>query len=115
MTAFGVISQLCLDEKMPTEEMQGAMTFHYASSVEGRKIAAYILSEVVRKTGAVDKGVRTANFYVLRETVVPAALVECGFVTNKEEEAKLRDNEYRNLIAQGIAAGILDYCAEIAD
>jgi N-acetylmuramoyl-L-alanine amidase len=98
-----------------TEEMHGAMTFHYASSIEGRKLATFIQNSIVRKTGALDKGVRTANFYVLRETVVPAVLVECGFMTNRDEEARLRDAEYRQLLAQAIAEGILDYCAEISE
>ncbi len=95
-------------------EISGAMTFHYSSSAEGKKLATYIQRRVTAETSALDKGVRTANFYVLRETIVPAALVECGFLTNETEEKKLRDPQYRQSMANAIANGILDYCASIA-
>ncbi len=101
------------NNSIESPDIKGVMTFHYSGSIEGKKLATYIQSGIALSTGAVNKGVRTANFYVLRETVVPAALVECGFLTNQEEEASLRDLDYRNRIALGIANGILDYCAHI--
>jgi len=96
-----------------TEEMHGAMTFHYEGSRQGRILAGFIQRRIVTQCGAQDKGVRTANFFVLRETIVPAVLVECGFMTNPDEEAKLRDPNYRRTMAMAIANGILDYCASI--
>lgn len=96
-------------------DISGAMTFHHAASSEGKKLATFIQRRMVSEAGADDKGVRTANFYVLRETIVPAALVECGFLTNESEELKLRDPAYRQALAQAIANGILDYCATLVN
>jgi N-acetylmuramoyl-L-alanine amidase len=90
-------------------EFTGVMTFHYAGSKEGEKLASAIQRYLLSSTGAVDRGVRTANFFVLRETVVPAVLVEIGFLTNSIEEYKLRDPLYQQRIVDGIAAGIDEY------
>lgn len=90
-------------------EFTGVMTFHYEGSSEGRKLASAIQRYLLSSTGAVDRGVRTANFFVLRETVVPAVLVEIGFLTNSIEEYKLRDPAYQKRIVDGIAAGIDEY------
>jgi N-acetylmuramoyl-L-alanine amidase len=52
---------------------------------------------------------RRARFAVLKDASVPAALVECGFLTNPAEAAKINTGAYREKIAQGIANGILRY------
>jgi len=58
---------------------------------------------------AMDRGLKRARYYVLREAPCPAALVECGFLTNTNEAARLADSAYRRQMADAIAAGILDY------
>ncbi len=90
-------------------QFTGVMTFHYKGSNEGVKLASAIQRALLSSTGAVDRGVRTANFFVLRETVVPAVLVEIGFLTNSIEEYKLRDPHYQQRIVSGLAAGIDEY------
>ncbi|MEP0814393.1 MAG: N-acetylmuramoyl-L-alanine amidase [bacterium] len=95
-------------------DIKGAMTFHFESSGEGKKLAAYIQQNLVNRCRVTDKGVRTANFFVLRETVVPAVLVEVGFITNSQEESLLSTPEYRQKLAEAIGEGILDYCADIS-
>ncbi len=57
----------------------------------------------------VDKGVRPANFYVLRNSDIPAALIEMGFLTNAAEAARLADGSYQNQVAEGICKGLLGY------
>ena len=46
---------------------------------------------------------------MLRETAIPAVLIEVGFLTNAEERGKLLSLEYQELLAEAIASGILDY------
>lgn len=53
-----------------------------------------------------NRGVKKANFAVLRETRMPAILIECGFMTNREEAALLLSNSYRQQSAQAIASAI---------
>jgi N-acetylmuramoyl-L-alanine amidase len=56
-----------------------------------------------------DRGVRKANFYVMRCIYMPAILVEAGFITNPAEAKLLATAEYRDRIADGIANGILEF------
>jgi len=94
---------------MEDPNYHGVMTFHHPASRYGPRLAALIQEEVLRATGATDKRVRQANFFVLRETVMPSALVECGVLTNREECALMIDPAYQQRIAQGIARGIDRY------
>lgn len=65
--------------------------------------------ELVKKTGLFNRGLKEANFQVLRETKMPAVLLECGFMTNKKEAELLRSTEYRIKVAEGIVKGITNY------
>lgn len=92
----------------PTKpETAGAITFY----APGRPndLAATVLEALVLETGAVNKGVRPANFYVLRNSDIPAVLVEVGFLTNRDEAARLADSAYQREIAAGICKGIMRY------
>ncbi|UNM08532.1 MAG: N-acetylmuramoyl-L-alanine amidase [Planctomycetales bacterium] len=90
-------------------EMQGIMTFHHPASSTGPVLADHIQRALISSTGGVDKKVRQANFFVLRESVMPSALVECGFMSNREECLRLADPNYQLQLARGIAAGIDSY------
>lgn len=72
-------------------------------------LAQYVHKGLVAHTGAGDRGVRRARFYVIRNASCPAALVECGFLSNSREIRQICDSEYRDKIAEGIARGILTY------
>ncbi len=67
---------------------------------------------LVAHTAGCDRGVRRSRFQVLRNAPCPAALVECGFLTNEEEAEKFNNPDYCEQIARAIADGIMDYvCA----
>ncbi|MGF1535751.1 MAG: DUF3747 domain-containing protein [Elainellaceae cyanobacterium] len=89
-------------------EVNGIETFFYASA-EGRRLATAVQSRLIRETGSVDRGVKEARFYVIRNTSMPAILVETGFVTGTEDAARLRSSSGRRQISEAIASGILDY------
>lgn len=74
-----------------------------------RKLADSILSRVIRRTSANSRGVKKGNFYVIRETSMPAVLVEGGFISNPKERTLIKSREYQERIAQGIADGIDQY------
>jgi N-acetylmuramoyl-L-alanine amidase len=76
-------------------------------------LGLYIHRELVVRTGAVDRGLKRARFEVLRATSCPAALVECGFLSNADERSALASDAYRQKIAQGIARGIVAYCVAV--
>ncbi len=72
-------------------------------------LAYYVQKEILASTGLADRGIRRARFDVLRDAPCPAILVECGFVSNKTEEELMLTRAYRDSVAAGIAAGILQY------
>jgi N-acetylmuramoyl-L-alanine amidase len=68
-----------------------------------------IQSNLVKNAKRSDRGLRRARFSVLKKTSCPAALVECGFLSNPTEEALMIDANYREAVARGISNGILGY------
>lgn len=77
--------------------------------VESSELAARIQEATVPQARIMDRGVRQANFYVLRNNFMPAVLVECGFLSNKSEEKLLRQFAHRERLAEGISRGIVEF------
>ena len=76
-------------------------------------LAQYLQKGLLAHTGAFDRGIRRARFYVIRNASSPAALVECGFLSNRGEAKKILDADYRDKIAEGVARGILTYLSRV--
>lgn len=74
-----------------------------------KTLADSVLSQVIRNTDAKSRGVKKGNFYVLRETEMPAVLVEGGFISNADERKLLKSRDYQEKIASGIAEGVHRY------
>ncbi|NET88596.1 MAG: N-acetylmuramoyl-L-alanine amidase [Kamptonema sp. SIO1D9] len=87
-------------------DVSGLETYYYSS---GRQLAQTIHKNILQRLNVRDRGVRTARFYVLRNSSMPAVLVETGFVTGREDAARLATSAYRDRMAEAIAAGILEY------
>ena len=85
----------------------GIETFYRSS--KGQKFAGLVQGELIRNIGAVDRGVKTANFAVLRRTRHPAILVEGGFVSNDRERSAMLDPRFRQTVAESIARGIIRF------
>jgi N-acetylmuramoyl-L-alanine amidase len=78
-------------------------------NVESQSLATFIQESVVVHTQATNRGTRPEQFFVIANVQQPAVLVEGGFLTNKEDAAKLVNADYREEMAAGIAQGILQY------
>ena len=76
---------------------------------ESKRLCDIIADQAPHFLSAEDRGSKSAGFFVLRNTLIPAVLVEVGFVTNSQEEKKLRTGLYRQKIADGIAESLLNY------
>ncbi|MBM3315340.1 N-acetylmuramoyl-L-alanine amidase [candidate division WOR-3 bacterium] len=76
---------------------------------ESSEMAARIQEATLPAARVNDRGVRQANFYVLRNVFMPAVLVECGFISNSSEEKLLRRPEFREKMAKGIGAGLVAF------
>jgi len=93
--------------------VKGIETFYNSSygsmPVESKLLATDIQSELLRATGAVNRGVKDANFRVTRGNHTPAVLVEVGFISNEGERANLLSSSYQNKLVSGIYNGIEKY------
>ncbi len=93
------------------QSVRGAQTFYNKSSEKGKLLAELIQSSIKEYTDPSNK--RSAksnlNYYVLKATQLPAVIVECGFLTNPEEEKNLNDEVYQDKIAWSIYLGIVKY------
>ncbi|WP_210365339.1 N-acetylmuramoyl-L-alanine amidase [Bacillus sp. REN3] len=72
------------------------------------QLAQKIQRNLVIATGLRNRGVKTADFHVLRETKMDAVLVECGFMTNPDEVKLLSSGTYRQTCAEAIAKALAD-------
>ncbi|MBN1350845.1 N-acetylmuramoyl-L-alanine amidase [candidate division KSB1 bacterium] len=89
----------------PTSE--GMEAFHYTGSSSGRSLANLILNSMHDEfRDHIKRGVFSANFAVLRLTLMPAALIECEFITNPHQARFLQDERNQNIMAEAIARGI---------
>ena len=76
---------------------------------ESYQQALLIQDYLVSSTGARDRGVKQANFFVLRGAFMPSVLLELGYITNTKEEKKITDNAYQDKLANAIFKGIRDF------
>jgi N-acetylmuramoyl-L-alanine amidase len=78
-------------------------------ALKSKKLAEHVLDKIIYFTKAKSRGVKTANFRVIKNTKMPAILVEGGFLSNSEERRKCQDPVYQEVLAWGIARGIHEY------
>lgn len=88
-------------------DVSGLETFYYGT--EGQRLAQYVQSSLIRRTQTVDRKAKYARFYVIRNSTLPAILVEGGFVSNDTERSRMKSAWFRDTIAQGIVDGIQRY------
>jgi len=89
-------------------DVSGIETYYYSGG-SGQALAKLVQNSLLQELGARDRGVKSANFYVIKYTSMPAILVETGFVTGSEDAARFRTAAGRSRIAKAIARGILEY------
>lgn len=89
---------------------EGIETYIYTSQPkEAMSLAQKVHQNLIIATGLKNRGIKTANFHVLRETHMTAILVECGFMTNKEEIKLLRSEYYQRTCAEAIVSGVAQF------
>ena len=88
---------------------EGIETFvHDSRPRAAEALAIAIQRKIIAATGRADRGVKSQNFHELRETKCTAVLVECGFMTHKQECELLKSDAYREKCAQAIASAIAE-------
>ena len=97
--------------KIEQEQYSGWQTFYNSKSKESKELSISIqnaLNDTISKENIrVPKEID--NVYILNHVEIPTSIVECGFLSNTNEEESLRTDEYQNKLAYGIYIGKIDY------
>lgn len=72
-------------------------------------LAKFVNTQIVNNLNMKNRGVKEEQYYVIRNTIIPAILVELGFLTNDEDRAKMTNDQYVELFAESIYKGISEY------
>lgn len=113
--ATGVETYVVTPAGCPSTHISAQKSTYWTPCTGNRHDAAntilgyYLQKNLAKQTQQEDRGLRHARFYVLKEVDCPAALVECGFVSNRREEEKILKRAYRDSIARALADGIREY------
>lgn len=93
---------------------RGAQVFYQPGAEEGKKLAESIQGEMVRVLGNTKRTAKAVDYYATRNSKVPAAIVEVGFISNPGEEKLLLTPEYQRKVAFAIYCGLVKYFADNA-
>jgi N-acetylmuramoyl-L-alanine amidase len=85
----------------------GVETFYTRS--DSAQLAKVMHKYLVQSTGLADRKVKTQSLHVTRETKMPAVLLECGFLSNSNDESKMFTEQFQDSVANGIVKGIKEY------
>lgn len=95
--------------KFNDRSVHGAMTYYMKGSAEGEKVAAGLIDSICAATGQKQRLPNPGDYFVLRECTATAVLVECGFLSNAEDERRLQEKAYQQTLADAIVKGIMAY------
>jgi len=87
----------------------GIETFHYAGSSKGQALAKAIHPSLVAAYGLEDRGLKTNNLHITRETKMPAILVEGGFMDSRIDIVKLRNDEILENAGKSVARAFANF------
>lgn len=97
------------DGKFDGYDPSGHSVHIYPGSKEGRKLADSVLKHLIQGTPQKNRGIKENNFFVLRETKMPAILSENGFMDNSAEARLMLDVDFQKEVAREHAKGICEY------
>ncbi len=89
--------------------VNGIEVYHHPGRDDAKLLANKVLEQLVAKTKLNSRGVKANDFCVTRETQMPSILIELGYLSNFQEESRLRTTEFRINAAEAIFDGIMDF------
>lgn len=102
---------LCIHQNSyPDAKIKGAQVFYHTTTTEAEDVAT-IVQEQLRTVDPTNTRQIKENdtYYMLKNCQVPTIIVECGFLTNPDEAAKLTQEDYQDQIAQAICEGVVKW------
>lgn len=93
----------------PSSRWRGAQTFYQRDQGESKKLAEAIQSELIKIMGNTTRAAKPEDFFTTRNTRMPAAIIEIGFISNPAEAKLMKNASYQRKMAQAIYSGIAKY------
>lgn len=95
--------------KFTDRAVSGPMAYYMAGSAEGQRLAQSVIDAVTDALGRPRRLANPGDYFVLRECACPAVLVECGFLSNPQDELALQDEAHQAVLCEAVAEGIMQY------
>ena len=97
--------------KIPQQQYDGWQTFYNKNSEQGQKLAKQIQANLNESIQKENKRVaaKIENIYIINNVEIPTTIVECGFLSNENENSLLKTNSYQDKLAWSIYTGLMDY------
>ena len=97
--------------KIPQQQYYGWQCFYKEGNEQSNKLAKSIQENLNKSMQKENNRVamKIDNIYIIKHVEIPTSIVECGFLSNPEEEKQLLDNDYQDHLAWGIYMGIINY------
>lgn len=99
----------------PSQSAEGIEIFYFRPDANrmrvnaSKRLAQEVLNKIIEETAAKSRGVKDGNLAVIRETNMPAILIEGGFLTHPKERERILETAYQKRIAKGLAMGVREY------
>lgn len=87
----------------------GAQVFYQENDDASKNFADSVKSQLISQLPNARSEIIKGDYYLLKESKLPAVIVECGYLTNSEEEKMLNSSEYQNKVAYSIMCGVVKY------
>lgn len=97
--------------KIPQGQYSGWQTFYNDNNEQSKNLATCIQNSLNDSISKENNRIphKLNNIYIMKYVEIPITIVECGFLSNKEEAKQLTEDEYQNRLAWGIYNGLMDY------
>ena len=93
----------------PLSSVRGAQAFYNPTNKVSINLANMIQESFINNLPFSKKEALTGDYYILSCSNIPAVIIECGFLSNKEEELLLLSNDYREKVCYSILCGVIKY------
>lgn len=96
----------------PRKSSRGAQVFYKKDDVASKTLAESMQEVFIEKLPKAKKAPSTGDYFILNCSSIPSVIVECGFLSNEDEEKLLVTEEYKNAVCDSIFVGILNFLAK---
>lgn len=93
----------------PLKSARGAQVFYKKDNIPGQKLAENIQDVFLKVLPNAKQSPLVGDYYMLNEFQIPSVIIECGYISNKEEEELLLQEEYKKLVCYSVFAGVVKF------